>query len=366
MAANDPQITQRNPLNDGSITRILTIPTGSQNGLLIFDGTGIIPRIVTTDSTLFFDGLNYQVSPSFISGINAQISGISLTPGPTGSQGPSGLQGSPGISGAKGDQGNIGPSGLKGDVGATGPSGLQGLSGARGDIGLTGPSGLQGISGAMGLSGAQGIAGPSGNQGNIGLSGLQGIQGLIGPSGLQGLVGPSGLIGPSGVMGQQGTSGINATITSLANSGASGLMSSGDFSKLSNYPVYVAPSQSSVTRSTVSSATSTGFQISSTRNSLATYSLTIVTTASIAGNAFGTIVLEICPTNSTTASDWVEVSRFTNGQALSLAVALQSVQTTASCLHTFVPAGYFVRIRTISTSGTPTFTYNCGQEVLLS
>lgn len=126
-------------------------------------------------------------------------------------------------------------------------------------------------------------------------------------------------------------------------------------------PKYVqAPS----TRSIVTGTGATGFQVSTIDDAEVRYNLTIVTTASIAGGADGTIVLEMCATNSATAGDWIEVGRMRNGQALSLAITLQSVQTTASQLTAFVPRGYYVKIRSINNVGTPTYTYNSGQEVL--
>lgn len=126
-----------------------------------------------------------------------------------------------------------------------------------------------------------------------------------------------------------------------------------------------SPSQASVSHSVVTGTGATGFQVSSSRNAWVSYSTTIVSTATISGNASGTVVLEIAPTNSATAGDWVEVSRFTNGQALTLALTLQSVQTTSAPLVGFVPAGYYAKIRSINNSGTPTYTYNSGQETLL-
>lgn len=112
-------------------------------------------------------------------------------------------------------------------------------------------------------------------------------------------------------------------------------------------------------------AAANGFQLSSTRESEVRYSCTIVTAATLASGAVGTIVLEIAATNSSTASDWKEIGRMTNGQVFSLAVAIGCTQTTASELSARVPAGYYIRLRTISTTGTPTFTLNGGQEVLL-
>jgi hypothetical protein len=121
-----------------------------------------------------------------------------------------------------------------------------------------------------------------------------------------------------------------------------------------------------VTRAFVTSSTSAnGFQISATRDAFVNYKATIVTTCTITSGQLGTILLEICATNSATASDWLEIGRFTNGQTGGLVVGLTLVQTTAGQLSGWVPAGWYVRLRTINTTGTPSFTYNTGQEALL-
>lgn len=124
------------------------------------------------------------------------------------------------------------------------------------------------------------------------------------------------------------------------------------------------PSQSAQTHSFTTGTGATGFQVSTTHDAEVRYNVTIATTATIGGGADGTVVLEIAPTNSATAGDWVEVSRFRNGQAITLALVLQSVQTIAGQLSGFVPKGYYAKLRTINNVGTPTYTYNSGQEVL--
>lgn len=116
-------------------------------------------------------------------------------------------------------------------------------------------------------------------------------------------------------------------------------------------------------RTIVTGTGATGFQVSSTRDAQVQYSPTMVTTASISGNASDVIVLEVCPTNSATAGSWVEIGRLSNAQALTLAITLQSVQTTSGVLSGKVPAGYFAKIRAI-TSGTVTNTMVSGQEVI--
>lgn len=112
-------------------------------------------------------------------------------------------------------------------------------------------------------------------------------------------------------------------------------------------------------------AAANGFQLSSTRNVSVFYSVNVLTTATIAGASDGYIVLEIATTNSATASDWKEVSRSRNGQTLSLAIALQSVQNIGSELMNIVPAGYYARLRSVTVSGTPAFSYISGQEATI-
>jgi len=116
-------------------------------------------------------------------------------------------------------------------------------------------------------------------------------------------------------------------------------------------------------RSTTTGTGATGFQISTGRDARVNYSLSLSTTATIGGASSATVVLEIAPTNSATAGDWVEIARVNNGQTISLAVVLQSVQTSAGVLSGTVPAGYYAKLRTI-TSGTASATYQSGQEVL--
>lgn len=121
----------------------------------------------------------------------------------------------------------------------------------------------------------------------------------------------------------------------------------------------------SVSHSLVTTANSTGFQISSTRKSFVIYSIKISTTATIGGSTEGEVYLETAATNSSTPSDWTTVSKISNGQSISLAIALQSVQPLTQQLIGMIPSGYYVRIRSNNVSGTPVYTYITGQEILL-
>lgn len=144
-----------------------------------------------------------------------------------------------------------------------------------------------------------------------------------------------------------------------------GLITESDKNKLDTLSIPLTRWYGTTTRSIVTGTGATGFQISSTRDVDAHYNTTIVTTASIGGSQSGTLVLEIADHNSATAGDWREVGRCTNGQAITLALALQSVQTIGCQLNGFVPQGYYAKIRSINNAGTPTFTFNSSQEVKL-
>lgn len=145
--------------------------------------------------------------------------------------------------------------------------------------------------------------------------------------------------------------------------GLATVATTGAYSDLTGKPA--TRTSSPVTHSIVTGTGATGFQVSSSRDSFVNYSVTIVSTATIGSNQDGTVVLEIAPTNSATAGDWIEVARFRNGQTLALALTLSSVQTVSGNLGGYIPAGYYVKLRSINNSGTPSYAYESGQEVLM-
>lgn len=111
-------------------------------------------------------------------------------------------------------------------------------------------------------------------------------------------------------------------------------------------------------------AAANGWQIHATRRSWVTYSVTIQTTLSLTNGTGAYVVLEIAATNSSTAGDWKERARFTNSQAgSSLTIGLSVQQTIGAPLACMVPPGWFVRLRRVNISGTPTITLDSGQEV---
>lgn len=160
-------------------------------------------------------------------------------------------------------------------------------------------------------------------------------------------------------------SGTSTDMTAQASSTISnGLMTKAQSVKLDAMSANLPWSWATSTRSIVTGTGATGYQVSTTRNSSVHYNLKVTTTASIAGNADGYIALEIAPTNSATTTDWVEMGRCGNSQALTLAITLQSVQGTTCELVGDVPAGYYEKLRSVTTTGTVAFVFLSGQEVL--
>jgi hypothetical protein len=131
-----------------------------------------------------------------------------------------------------------------------------------------------------------------------------------------------------------------------------------DLTSKPTIPTLVTPSQSSATRSF-----NTVFQVSSSRNAVVSYSGSITTTANITSGQDGSIILEMASDSGFTANVQ-QLAKMRNSQVYTLAVAIQGVQTITSTLSGFVPAGYYVRLRTVNTTGTPTYAYDMGQETL--
>jgi len=107
-----------------------------------------------------------------------------------------------------------------------------------------------------------------------------------------------------------------------------------------------------------------GFQLSATRDADVSYSFTQDSSSTLTGGAAGYIVLEAAPTNSPVASLWVEKSKTRGGQANGLIVGLSLLQQDGGPVHYKVPAGYYIRLRSVNTTGTPTWTFSSGWEAV--
>jgi len=156
------------------------------------------------------------------------------------------------------------------------------------------------------------------------------------------------------------TTGVYSDLTGkpvLANVATSG--SYVDLTNKPTIPTVLTPSQSAASRTL-----NTAFQVSSTRNAWVTYSVQLNVTASIAGGQNGDIILEMADDSGfTTGVQQIAISGL--GQTYTLAVAIQGVQPQTGTVIGFIPAGKYVRLRTVNNTGTPTYSIRAGQEVLI-
>lgn len=118
------------------------------------------------------------------------------------------------------------------------------------------------------------------------------------------------------------------------------------------------------TQSSASRSLNSGFQVSTTRDSLVNYSVDISCTLSLTGGQTGTLFLEIASDSGFT-TNLQELGRFVNGNTGTLTVGLNITQNVTGTLSGYIPKNYYCRLRSVNTTGTPTFTYRSGQEVLL-
>ncbi len=117
------------------------------------------------------------------------------------------------------------------------------------------------------------------------------------------------------------------------------------------------------TRTFTTSTGASGFQISSTNGALYIILYQYLLQLEWEVHPTGTVNLEVSPTNSATPASWIVNGSVSNSQSLAGLLTLTSIQVEGAQLSTYVPAGYFVKLRTIS-SGTTSFTYVSGIEVL--
>jgi hypothetical protein len=127
---------------------------------------------------------------------------------------------------------------------------------------------------------------------------------------------------------------------------------------------YIKNKPAAMSQSAASRTLNTIFQPSATRWTNVRYSIDISTTVSLTGGAVGRVVLEMA-TNAGFTTGVQELQSFGNGNTGTLVVGLVLTQLTTACLSGQVPPGNYVRIRTVNVTGSPSYTYISGQEVLL-
>lgn len=115
-------------------------------------------------------------------------------------------------------------------------------------------------------------------------------------------------------------------------------------------------------RSLVTTTSSTGFQISSTRIARGCYEGSFATTSTIGGPASASVFLETADTNSTTPGDWTTKAQQTYTNNITLAVVLNQQQGNNWSFCRDIPAGKYVRIRSGSITGTASTSINSTQQ----
>lgn len=164
---------------------------------------------------------------------------------------------------------------------------------------------------------------------------------------------------PSSFVSQSGA----RTAVSLTTTGTSGAATYNSSTGVLNVPNYTPPSVPARSQSAASRTLNTAFQVSTTRDALVNYSVQCTITASIAGGQSCDVVLEIATDAAFTAGVQT-VGIIGTGQTYTLAIALQGVQPQTAQVTGYVPAGYYARLRTVNVSGSPTYAYRAGQEIL--
>lgn len=111
-----------------------------------------------------------------------------------------------------------------------------------------------------------------------------------------------------------------------------------------------------------SRALNTAFKPSVAQDTLGSYSVSVASALSLTTGQLGTVVLEYADDSAFT-TNVKSVCQASNGNTGTLVVGLNTVNTQGCVVSGLVPAGKWARLRTVSTTGTPTFTSVAAQEV---
>lgn len=146
---------------------------------------------------------------------------------------------------------------------------------------------------------------------------------------------------------------VTSTTIANINSALSGKASSSSVNRVT----------STLSASLTTGTGATGTQIHATKDSTVRATCSVSTTATIGGASTSLVIAEICDTNSSTPGDWIEVARIENDQTITLAIALQSIQTTKGQINFDLPGGWYYKLRNSGT-GTHTEAYVSGQKTI--
>lgn len=105
----------------------------------------------------------------------------------------------------------------------------------------------------------------------------------------------------------------------------------------------------------------TAYQISSTRPTLISVSAQIICTLSLSGGQAGNVQLQLSADGST---GWITYAIITSSNTGSLTIGLNTTQISGATMSIPIPAGYYWKALTTNTTGTPTYTFNGGYEII--
>lgn len=101
------------------------------------------------------------------------------------------------------------------------------------------------------------------------------------------------------------------------------------------------------------------YQISATRPARISVSVELSCSLSLSGGTSGQVILETSADGST---NWIFSGMVTASNTGSLTIGLNTTQISGSSLVENLPIGYYWRIRTNTITGTPTYTFNGGNQ----
>lgn len=228
-----------------------------------------------------------------------------------------------------------------------------------------------------------GPTGATGSTGSIGSAGSNGTNGTTGATGSAGLVGTTGVTGVTGTTGVTGSTGagsvtsIGITSTDFSVSG-SPVTTSGNITanltttgvSAGKYDWVTVDTKGRVTAGgnmSVPTAIASGgrnfnqaYQISSIVQSRITISAKVSCVLSLTTGQSGVIALEISA-NGTTG--WIYCGEIDGSNVGTLTIGLNTTQLTGGQLIANLPTGYYWHLVTTNVTGTPTYTFNGGNEV---
>ncbi len=97
---------------------------------------------------------------------------------------------------------------------------------------------------------------------------------------------------------------------------------------------------------------------------MALYSVSIPCALSLTNGENGAVVLEYAD-DSGISTNVVTVGTVRNGNTGTLVIGLNTLQTYGAQISGMIPAGKYVRLRPVDTTGSPTQAFVSSQEVLL-